>query len=78
MIRRFEFSNLVFSYCGLVYLVLVLNLNICKSVDEVNRQLLVSKLISYGIKDPLLGLLDCFISHRYHVARFSLRTHFFS
>ncbi|CAH8679512.1 unnamed protein product [Schistosoma haematobium] len=65
---HFDF-NLVYSLRSQGYLVLVLYLDISKAFGMVSNQLLIGKLASYGVRNPLLAWLDSFISNRYQIVK---------
>ncbi|KAK4472145.1 hypothetical protein MN116_000443 [Schistosoma mekongi] len=69
MTCHFEFFNLVFTKRSLGRLVLVLHLDISKAFDMVNHKLLVGKLSSYGIRNPLLAWLSSFLSNRHQIVK---------
>ncbi|KAK4474315.1 hypothetical protein MN116_000400, partial [Schistosoma mekongi] len=69
MTCHFEFFNLVFTKRSLGHLVLVLYLDISKAFDMVNHKLLVGKLSSYGIRNPLLAWLNSFLSNRHQIVK---------
>ncbi|KAK4474334.1 hypothetical protein MN116_000480, partial [Schistosoma mekongi] len=69
MACHFEFFNLVFTKRSLGHLVLVLYLDISKAFDMVNHKLLVGKLSSYGIRNPLLAWLNSFLSNRHQIVK---------
>ncbi|CAH8291243.1 unnamed protein product, partial [Schistosoma rodhaini] len=69
MTCHFDFFNLVYSLRSQGYLVLVLYLDISKAFDMVNHQLLIGKLASYGVENPLLAWLDSFLSNRHQTVK---------
>ena len=69
MTCHFDFFNLVYSLRSQGYLVLVLYLDISKAFDMVNHQLLIGKLASYGVENPLLAWFDSFLSNRHQIVK---------
>ena len=69
MTCHFDFFNLVYSLRSQGYLVLVLYLDISKAFDMVNHQLLIGKLASYGVENPLLAWFDSFLSDRHQIVK---------
>ncbi|CAI2727681.1 unnamed protein product [Schistosoma spindalis] len=69
MTCHFDFFNLVYSLRSQGYLVLVLYLDISKAFDMVNHQLLIGKLASYGVQNPLLDWIESFLSNRHQIVK---------
>ena len=63
MTCHFDFFNFFYSFRSQGYLVLVLCLDISKAFDMVEHQLLIVKLASYGVPNPLLAWFDSFLSN---------------
>ncbi|KAH9587323.1 hypothetical protein MS3_00005104 [Schistosoma haematobium] len=69
MTRHFDFFNLVYPLRNKGYLVLVLHLDISKAFDMVSYQLLIGKLASNGVQNPLLAWFDSFLGNRHQIVK---------
>lgn len=63
MTYHLNFFNFVFTQRNREYLVLVLYSDIYKAFDMFNHQLLIGKVASYGVQNPLFAWFSSVLSH---------------
>ncbi|CAH8875965.1 unnamed protein product [Trichobilharzia szidati] len=69
MTCHLDFFNCITSSRDKQQLVLVMYFDISKAFDRVDHLLLINKLNSLGIRDPLLGWIESFLNNRSQVVR---------